>query len=115
VVGDYLSKVTIVTASQFASKVMQEVGSKLRVKSTMSTAFHLQTVGETKGVNHELEKYLQVFGNFQQDNWVELIPFMEFAHNACQHSATGKSPFETKVVGVTGSSPGVGQMSECRT
>ena len=33
-------------------------------------------------------------GNFQQDNWAELIPFMEFAHNARQHSATGKSPFE---------------------
>jgi len=79
---------------QFASKVMQEVWGKLGVKSTMSTAFHPQTDGETERVNQELEQYLRVFGNFQQDNWVELIPFMEFAHNARQHSATGKSPFE---------------------
>ena len=79
---------------QFASKVMQEVWNKLGVKSTMSTAFHPQTDGETERVNQELEQYLRVFGNFQQDNWVELIPFMEFAHNARQHSATGKSPFE---------------------
>ena len=79
---------------QFASQVMQEVWNKLGVKSTMSTAFHPQTDGETECVNQELEQYLQVFGNFQQDNWVELIPFMEFAHNARQHSATGRSSFE---------------------
>src|ERR1700735_1266117 len=75
---------------QFASKVMQEVWKKLNVKSTMSTAFHPQTDSKTECVNQELEQYLRVFGNFQQDNWVNLIPFMEFA----QHSATGKSPFE---------------------
>jgi hypothetical protein len=79
---------------QFASKVMQEVWNKLNVKSTMSTAFHPQTDSETEHVNQELEQYLRVSGNFQQDNWVKLIPFMEFAHNARQHSATGKSPFE---------------------
>ena len=79
---------------KFASKVMQEVWQKLGVKSTMSTAFHPQTDGETERVNQELEQYLCVFGNFQQDNWAELIPFMEFTHNARQHSATTKSPFE---------------------
>jgi hypothetical protein len=73
---------------------MQEVWNKLGVKSTMSTAFHPQTDGETERVNQELEQYLRVFGNFQQNNWVELIPFMEFAHNTRQHSATRKSPFE---------------------
>jgi len=33
---------------QFASKVMQEIWTKLGVKSTMSTAHHLQTDGETE-------------------------------------------------------------------
>ena len=79
---------------QFASQVMQEVWSKLGVKSTMSTAFHPQTDGETECVNQELEQYLQVFRNVQQDNWAEIIPFMEFAHNSRQDSATGRSPFE---------------------
>src|SRR5258708_2178698 len=73
---------------------MQEVWRKLGVKSTMSTAFHPQTDGKMERVNQELEQYLHIFGNFQQDNSVELIPFMEFTHNARQHSATGKSPFE---------------------
>jgi len=56
--------------------------------------YHLQTNGETERVNQELEQYLRIFCNFQQDNWVELIPFMEFTHNTHPHSATGKSPFE---------------------
>ena len=79
---------------QFASQVMQEVWNKQGVRSTMSTVFHPQTDGETERVNQELEQYRRVFRNFQQDNWAELIPFMEFAHNARQHSATGRSPFE---------------------
>ena len=79
---------------QFASKVMQEVWERLGVKSTMSTAFHPQTDGETEWVNQELEQYLCVFCDFQQDNWVDLIPFMEFARNVQQHSAPGHSPFK---------------------
>ena len=35
-----------------------------------------------------------MFCNFQVNNWADLLPFMEFAHNARAHSATGKSPFE---------------------
>ncbi len=73
---------------------MQEVWSKLGVKSTLSTAFHPQTNGKTKRVNQELKQYLRVFCNFQQDSWAELIPFMEFMHNVRQHSTTKKSPFE---------------------
>ncbi len=78
---------------QFASKVMQEIWMKLGVKSTMSTAHHLQTDGKTEQVNQELEQYFCIFCNFKQNNWAELVPFMEFAHNARQHSAMGKSPF----------------------
>ncbi len=62
-------------------------------KSSLSTAFHPQTDGQTERVNQELEQYLHIFCNFQQDNWAELIPFMEFAHNTRSHSTTGKSPF----------------------
>src|SRR6266702_3002793 len=72
---------------------MQEIWTKLGVKLTMSTAHHPQTDGETERVNQELEQYFCIFCNFEQDNWTKLVPFMEFAHNARQHSATGKSPF----------------------
>ena len=79
---------------QFAFKVIQELWKKLNVKSALSTVYHPQTDGETEQVNQELEQYLRIFCNFQQDNWADLIPFMEFAHNTRSHSTTGKSPFE---------------------
>lgn len=79
---------------QFASKVMQEILTKLGVESTMSTAYHPQTDGETERVNQEVEQYLRAFCNHQQNNWVSLIPFAEFSHNIRAHAATGKAPFE---------------------
>ena len=79
---------------QFAAKVIQELWKHLGVKSALSTAYHPQTDGETERVNQELEQYLRIFCNFQQDNWSQLIPFMEFAHNARPHHATRKPPFE---------------------
>ena len=79
---------------QFASKVMQEIWQKLGIKSSLFMAFHLQTDREMERVNQELEQYLHVFCNFQADNWAQLLPFMEFAHNTRSHSTTGKSPFK---------------------
>ena len=79
---------------QFASKVMQEIWERLGVKSSLSATFHLQTDREMERVNQELEQYLYVFCNYQADNWAQLLPFMEFTHNAQSHSTTGKSPFE---------------------
>jgi transposase InsO family protein len=78
---------------QFASKVMKELWQKLGVKASLSTAFHPQTDGETERVNQEVEQFLRIFCNFQQDNWTELLPFAEFAHNVRVHNAIGQSPF----------------------
>ncbi len=79
---------------QFAAKVTQELWKKLNVRPSLSTAFHPQTDGETERVNQEIEQYLRIFCNYQQDNWAELLPFAEFAHNIRTHSATKRSPFE---------------------
>ncbi len=45
-------------------------------------------------MNQEVEKYLQIFVNHLQDDWVEWLSLAAFAHNNRVHSATGKSPFE---------------------
>ncbi len=42
----------------------------------------------------EVEKYLQIFINHLQDDWVEWLSLVTFAHNNHTHSATSKSPFE---------------------
>ena len=45
-------------------------------------------------MNQELEQYLRAFCSSSQDDWAELIPYTEYAHNTHQHSATQKSPFK---------------------
>jgi len=55
-----------------------------------------------------LEYYLRQFCNYQQNDWVELLPFAEYAHNTAVSEATKISPFydnygyqpETQWVGV---------------
>jgi hypothetical protein len=79
---------------QFASHVMRETWKKLNVAQAMSTAFHPQTDGETEHVNQEVKQYLRIFCNYRQDNWADLLPFAEFAHNVRTHSATQQSPFK---------------------
>jgi hypothetical protein len=53
---------------QFAAQVTQEFWQKLEIKQKLSTAFHPQMDGESEWVNQELEQYLCICGNFQQDN-----------------------------------------------
>jgi len=50
--------------------------------------------GELEQVNQELEQYLCICRNFQQNNWATLLPIIEFAHNAQPYQSTCKSPFE---------------------
>ena len=43
---------------QFSSQVFQEMNKRLGVTSSMSTAFHPQTDGQTERTNQEIEAYL---------------------------------------------------------
>jgi len=79
---------------QFVAQVTQELWRKLGIKQKLSTAFHLQTDGESEQVYQEIEQYLRICGNFQQNDWATLLPIIEFAHNARPHRSTHKSPFE---------------------
>ena len=65
----------------------------LGVKPRMSTAFHPQTDGQTERMNQTIEAYLRSFVNYEQNDWVELLPMAEFAYNNSVTTATGLSPF----------------------
>jgi len=94
--------------TQFTSGFWSELMSHLGIKLKLSTAFRPQTDGQTEIVNQVLEQYLRHFCNYQQDDWVELLPFAEYAHNTAVSEATKISPFyanygyqpETQWVGV---------------
>ncbi|EIE83949.1 hypothetical protein RO3G_08654 [Rhizopus delemar RA 99-880] len=57
----------------------------------MSTAFHTQTDGQTERTSSILEQYLRVYLNYQQDDWVSLLPLAEFSYNMlCSGKLAGK-------------------------
>ena len=50
----------------------------LGVKWRLSTAFHLQTDGQTERQNSTMEAYFRVFLKFEQNDWARLLPMAEF-------------------------------------
>jgi len=60
----------------------------LGIQLSSSIAWHLQTDGQTEHVNQELDQFLRLFVNKQQDNWYDLLPIAEFQHNNHVHSVT---------------------------
>ena len=72
---------------------MRRILEALGVKSSLSTAYHPQTDGQTERMNQEVEQYLRVYTSQRQDDWVKQLPMAEFAINSRQQSATHQSPF----------------------
>jgi hypothetical protein len=87
---------------------MAELYKKLGIKMNPSTAFHPQTNGQTEQVNREIEKVLQTFINYRQDDWEEWLPIGEFCYNDKKHSATGFTLFYLE----TGQHPWKGEISK---
>ena len=63
------------------SNFMRGLSETLGIKVTVSTAYHLQTDGQTKRVNQEVERFLHLFVNQRQDDWYDWISIAEFAYN----------------------------------
>ncbi len=79
---------------RFASKVFQELMKTLGIKSSMSTAFHLQSDGTTECFNQEIEAYLLIYCLLNLTNWPAHLPILKFIHNSCRHTDRPNSPFE---------------------
>lgn len=78
---------------QFIAQFTAQMWRRLGIKRATSTAHHPQTDGQTERVNQELEVYLRAYVDYYQDDWVEWLPFAEFAYNNRFHSSIGMSPF----------------------
>ena len=78
---------------QFASLVFRILQDRLGVKTSMSTAYHPQTDGQTERTNQEIEAYLQIYCGTHPEKWMEHISDLEFSHNQRTHLATWQTPF----------------------
>ena len=81
--------------TQFVADFTTELWRLTGVTPATSTAHHPQTDGQTERVNQELEQFVRLFTNYQQDDWDELLPAAEFAYNNHVHSSTQQVPFMT--------------------
>jgi hypothetical protein len=65
------------------------------MKLHFTSRYHPEGDRQMKQTNQILEQYLHIYCNYQQDNWSELLPLMEFAFNNTPSATTGVSLFLT--------------------
>ena len=65
----------------------------LGIRTKLSTAFHLQTDGQTEWINQKLEQYLRFFIEHRQKDWPEWLAVAESVVNNKVHTVTKVLPF----------------------
>jgi len=70
-----------------------EIYNHLVIDQRMLTLIHLQTAGQTAKMNTSMTKYLRVFFNHQQDDWVKWLSMAEFAVNDGASDTMQYTPF----------------------
>ena len=78
---------------EFISHFFHSLGKALDMRLYFTSGYHPEGDGQTEHTNQTLKQYLCIFCNYQQDNWSELLPLMEFAYNNTLSATTGISPF----------------------
>ena len=72
---------------------MKNIYKELRIELQFSTAYHPQTQGQVENNNKWMEMYLWMFCSHWQDDWVDLLPMVEFAYNNHHHPSIDTTPF----------------------
>jgi len=89
------SYVTSDRGLEFVLNFFWSLGTALNMQLHFTSGYYLKDDGQTKCMNQTLEQYLRLYCNYQQDNWSELLPLMEFAYNNALSATTSVSPFFT--------------------
>src|SRR5882672_5585207 len=86
------SHVTSNCGTEFVSHFFHSLGTALDMKLYFTSRYHPEGDGQTEPTNQTLEQYLQVYCNYQQDNWSELLPLAEFSYHNTPSATTGITP-----------------------
>ena len=81
--------------SEFVLNFFRFLGTALNMWLHFTSGYHPEGDGQTKCTNQTLKQYLYVYYNYQQNNWSELLPLIEFAYNNTPSATTSVSPFFT--------------------
>jgi hypothetical protein len=88
------SKIISDRDTRFTSHFAKEVCAQLKIKQNISTAYHPQTNGQSEKMNQHVETMLRIFCNYQQTDWAEYLPMIQYMINARVSETTKKMPFE---------------------
>lgn len=91
----YPHKMTSDRGAQFISHFWRQLCQRISTKPKISTAFHPEIDGQTKSANAALKQQLRAYVNSEQDNWVDLLPIVEFEANSDQNNSSSIAPFFT--------------------
>jgi hypothetical protein len=80
--------------SQFTSQFWQKLHEGLNTKLNFSSAYHLQTDGQTERTNQVLEDMLRACALKHGDSWDKSLPYVEFSYNNNYQVSLMMSPFE---------------------
>ena len=72
--------------SQFISILWKILCKILEIKAKLSTAFHFETDDQSEQVNQNMKRFLKIYVNYQQDNWMRWLLMTEFFVNTCMSS-----------------------------
>ena len=79
--------------TQFTSNFWKALCQQLGITVKLSTAHHPETDGQTEQQNQKLERYLQSYVNYFQDDWVQWFLLAEFAANNTVPESSRLTPF----------------------
>lgn len=80
--------------SQFVAKFWKELLALTGTEQAFTSEYHSQTNGQTESTDTILKRFLHAYVDYQQSNWVSLIPFAEYSYNNSVHNCTVESPFK---------------------
>ena len=71
------------------SRFLCALGKALNMRLHFTSGYHLQGNGQTEQTNQILEQYLHMYCNYQQSDWLTLLPLAEFTYNNTLSATTG--------------------------
>jgi hypothetical protein len=80
--------------SQFTSKFWEKLHESMDSKLNFSSAYHLQTDGQTERTNQILEDMLRAGALKYEKSWDKSLPYTEFSYNNGYQASIEMAPFE---------------------
>src|SRR6267142_2839238 len=78
----------------FTLAFFRELCKQLEVTQNLSTAYHPQTDGQSEKTNQQVETALQIYCNYQQNDWAKWLPIVQYAINARPSATTKQAPYK---------------------